>query len=146
MDFELLKMDQWIALNVTKTLRRLSDAEYAAVLSWCEEANEEPHPNLCLTQPYRYEQRLPKYTTDPDVLIGARKPMNAKLETTKRTESARGDSVQRRVMPQRVFCGDFFISRLENGMLWLGNKDGEGMQVNEPKFEKTLRGFFEEYF
>lgn len=65
---------------------------------------------------------------------------------TKQTESARADSVQRLVMPQRVFCGDFFLSRLENGMLWLGNKDGEGMQVNEPKFEKTLRGFFARYF
>jgi len=65
---------------------------------------------------------------------------------TAQTEPARAGSVQRLVMPQRVFCGDFFVARLENGMLWLGNKDGEGMQVNEQKFEKTLRGFFARYF
>ena len=64
MNTEQKKLNAWIALNVTKTLRRLSDAEYAAVVAWCEVANEEPHPNMSLTQPYRYEGMLPKYTSD----------------------------------------------------------------------------------
>ena len=64
MDTEHQKLNAWIALNVTKTLRRLSDAEYAEVVAICEEANKEPHPNLSLTQPYRHEGHLPKYTTD----------------------------------------------------------------------------------
>jgi hypothetical protein len=59
------KLDTWLALNVTKTLRRLSDAEYAAVVAWSEEANKEPHPNLEMTMPWRYEGTRPKYTTDP---------------------------------------------------------------------------------
>ena len=31
----------------------------------CDKANEEPHPNLELTTPYRYKGDIPKYTTDP---------------------------------------------------------------------------------
>jgi len=65
MNSELHKLDLWLALNVTKTLRRLSDAEYAAVVAMCDEANKEPHPNLELTTPWRYEGARPKYTTDP---------------------------------------------------------------------------------
>lgn len=64
MKTENQKLELWIALHVTKTLRRLTDAEYAAVVAECEEANKEPHPNLMLTQPYRYEGMLPKYTSD----------------------------------------------------------------------------------
>jgi hypothetical protein len=64
MDTEHQKLNAWIALNVTKTLRRISDAEYAVVVALCEEANKEPHPNLMLTQPYRHEGHMPKYTTD----------------------------------------------------------------------------------
>ena len=60
-----LKLDHWIALNVTKTMRRLTDDEYAVVVAMCEEANKEPHPNLELTTPYRFEGARPKYTTDP---------------------------------------------------------------------------------
>ena len=65
MKSELHKLDLWLALNVTKTLRRLSDAEYAAVVAMCDEANKEPHPNLELTTPWRYEGARQKYTTDP---------------------------------------------------------------------------------
>jgi hypothetical protein len=64
MDTEHQKLNAWIALNVTKTVRRLSDAEYAEVVAICEEANKEPHPNLLLTQPYRHVGHVPKYTTD----------------------------------------------------------------------------------
>ena len=65
MNTEQKKLNAWIALNVTRTLRRLTDAEYAAVVTWCEEANEYPHPNLSLTQPYRYEGMLPQDASDP---------------------------------------------------------------------------------
>lgn len=61
---EMWELDVWIALNVTKTLRRLSDSEYAAVVAMCDEANKEPHPNLMLTQPYRHEGRCAKCTAD----------------------------------------------------------------------------------
>lgn len=64
MKTENQKLELWIALHITKTLRRLTDAEYAAVVTECEEVNKEPHPNLMLTQPYRYEGMLPKYTSD----------------------------------------------------------------------------------
>jgi len=64
MDTEHQKLNAWIALNVTRTLRRISDAEYAVVCAICEEANKEPHPNLMLTLPYRHEGHCPKYTTD----------------------------------------------------------------------------------
>ena len=62
---ELRELDAWIALNVTKTLRKLSDEEYAAIVAWCEEANKDPHPNLELTTPRRYEGSCLKYTSDP---------------------------------------------------------------------------------
>jgi len=64
MDTEHQRLNTWIALNITKTVRRLSDAEYAEVVAMCEEANKEPHPNLMLTQPHRHEGHVPKYTTD----------------------------------------------------------------------------------
>jgi predicted metallo-beta-lactamase superfamily hydrolase len=58
------KLNVWIALNVTKTLRRITDEEYAEVLAWANEANEEPHPNMSLTQPYRFVGCCPNYTTN----------------------------------------------------------------------------------
>lgn len=67
---ELLKLDRWLALNVTHTLRPLSNAEYAEVVAECEEANRDPHPNLLLTQPYRFVGECPKYTTDPAAALG----------------------------------------------------------------------------
>lgn len=57
-------LNAWIALNVTKTLRRLSDAEYAEVVAMCDEVNEEPHPNLELTTPWRFVGSCPNYTTN----------------------------------------------------------------------------------
>lgn len=58
------KIDTWIALNVTKTLRRLTDDEYAALKAECDEINAQPHPNLELTQPYRYDGHCPRYSTE----------------------------------------------------------------------------------
>jgi len=60
------KLNFWIALNVTKTLRRISDEEFAEVEACCREANEEPHPNLQLTQPWRFVGCCPNYTTNAD--------------------------------------------------------------------------------
>lgn len=57
-------LDYWIAINVTKTLRRLSEEEIAAVVAYCEEANKQPHPHLELTTPWCYEGSVPKYSTD----------------------------------------------------------------------------------
>ena len=58
------KLNTWIALNVTKTLRRLSAEEYDAVVAMCDEANEEPHPNLELTTPWRFVGCCPNYSTN----------------------------------------------------------------------------------
>lgn len=62
---EIIELESWISLHITKTLRKLSDAEYAAVVEECREINKHPHPNLMLTQPYRFEGTTPKYTRDP---------------------------------------------------------------------------------
>jgi len=59
---EINQLNLWICLNVTSKLRRLSDEEYAETVKWSEEANEEPHPNTSLTQPYRYEGDFVDYT------------------------------------------------------------------------------------
>ena len=69
---EIKKFNLWICLNVTSKLRRLSDEEYAEVVKWSEEANEEPHPNMSLTQPYRYEGDFIDYTQPAahDELVG----------------------------------------------------------------------------
>jgi hypothetical protein len=67
-DKEMRELDIWISLNVTKTLRRLSDAEYAEVVKDCEGVNLEPHPNLELTQPSRFEGILSKHTDPADVV------------------------------------------------------------------------------
>ena len=58
------KLNVWIALNVTKTLRRLTDAEFAEVVKQMEDVNSEPHPNLSLTTPWRYVGCCPNYTTE----------------------------------------------------------------------------------
>lgn len=48
--------------------------------------------------------------------------------------------------PQRLLCGDFFITRLSNGELWMLNYEGEAMPVNETQLNQTLRRFFARHF
>jgi hypothetical protein len=75
-DKEIWELECWISLNVTKTLRRLSDAEYAEVVKECEDVNLEPHPNLELTQPSRFVGVLSRYTDPADAMEVLKKCMN----------------------------------------------------------------------
>ena len=47
---------------------------------------------------------------------------------------------------EEIVIGDFIIRKLKDGSLWLEFETGEGMQVQEDKFEDAIRQFFAENF
>ena len=61
-----------------------------------------------------------------------------------KTKSDPERSVQRCVVPL-VRCGEYSLERID-GMLFLNHSSGEGMQVDEKRFEAALRKFYKKWF
>jgi hypothetical protein len=50
------------------------------------------------------------------------------------------------VAVQTLTVGQFGISDLGNGKVWLGSADGEGLETTAVKLEQALKKFFREEF